>query len=152
MIPVICIIILPLAKQPSRKKIWTGNFEIRKSCLSGHGKWRWSRQLFADQLETSTTHRVFDDHMCQGKGVLGFAVFRNFRVISMRFAVFACYFVWCLYLTMCSFAVFVTPFVPLFGEGDIWLLPRWSKVFELEMWVRWRSVKVKKKKKRLLEK
>ena len=36
-----------------------------------------------------------------------FAVFRNFRVISMRFAVFLCYSVLCLYVFLCGFAVFV---------------------------------------------
>ena len=55
-------------KQPSRKKSGTEILEIRRSCLSGYRNWRWSRQPFADQLETSTTHRAFDHHMCQGKG------------------------------------------------------------------------------------
>ena len=72
-----------------------------------------------------------------------FAVFRNFRVISMRFAVCACYSVWCLYVMLCTFAVFVPRLCPLTGERSIWRLPGWSEVFELEMWVRWRSVKVK---------
>ena len=36
-------------------------------------------------------------------------------------------------------------YVPLQGEKCIWRLPGWSEVFELEMWVRWRSVKVKKR-------
>ena len=32
-----------------------------------------------------------------------FAVFRNFRVISMRFAVFLCYSLRCLYVFLCAF-------------------------------------------------
>ena len=40
MIPVICIIILPLSSCPEKKS----GLEIRKSCLSGHGNWRWSKQ------------------------------------------------------------------------------------------------------------
>ena len=41
-----------------------------------------------------------------------FAVFRNFRVISMRFAVFLCYSVRYLYVFLCGFAVFVPPLRP----------------------------------------
>ena len=41
-----------------------------------------------------------------------FAVFRNFQVISMRFAVFLCHCVRCLYLFLCGFAVFIRPLHP----------------------------------------
>ena len=74
MIPVICIIILPLNSRPEKK--------------SGPEILKLERVVYLamendfDRLETSTTRRVFDDHMCQGKGVLGFAVFRNFRVFQ----------------------------------------------------------------------
>ena len=39
-------------------------------------------------------------------------VFRNFGVISMRFAVLLCYSVRCLYVFLCGFAVFVPPYAP----------------------------------------
>ena len=38
-----------------------------------------------------------------------FGLFRNFRVISMRFAVLLCYTVRCLYVFLRGFAVFVPP-------------------------------------------
>ena len=41
-----------------------------------------------------------------------FVVFRNFRVISMWFAVFLCYSVWYLYVIQCSFVVFLPPLCP----------------------------------------
>ena len=41
-----------------------------------------------------------------------FVVFRNFRVISMWFAVFLCYSVRYLYVIQCSFAVFLPPLRP----------------------------------------
>ena len=41
-----------------------------------------------------------------------FAVFKNFRVISMRFAVFLCYSVRCLYVILCAFVVFVPTLRP----------------------------------------
>ena len=41
-----------------------------------------------------------------------FAVFRNFRVISMWFVVFLYYYVRCLYVFLCRFAVFVSPLPP----------------------------------------
>ena len=41
-----------------------------------------------------------------------FAVFRNFRVISMQFAVFLCYYVRYLYVFLRGFAVFVPPLNP----------------------------------------
>ena len=41
-----------------------------------------------------------------------FAVFRNFRVISMRFAVFLCYSVRYLHVFLCGFAVLVPPLRP----------------------------------------
>ena len=57
MIPVICIIILSLNSRPEK------NLELLI--------WPWKLTLieamFADQLATSTTHRAFDYHMCQGK-------------------------------------------------------------------------------------
>ena len=42
-----------------------------------------------------------------------FGVFRNFRVISMWFEVFLCYSVQCLYVILCSLAVFAPPLRPL---------------------------------------
>ena len=42
--------------------------------------------MFADQLETSTTHLVFDHHMCQEKGAQGFAVMQIF-ILSCGIAV-----------------------------------------------------------------
>ena len=42
--------------------------------------------------------------------VLRFAVFRHFRVISKRFAIFLCFSVRCLYVILCGFAVFVPPY------------------------------------------
>ena len=41
-----------------------------------------------------------------------FAVIRNFRVISTRFAGFLCYSVRYLYVFLCGFAVFVPPLRP----------------------------------------
>ena len=42
-----------------------------------------------------------------------FPELRNFRVILMRFAVFSCYFVPCLYAFLRGFEVFVSPLRPL---------------------------------------
>ena len=42
-----------------------------------------------------------------------FAIFRNFRVISMRLAVFLRYSMRCLQGIRCGFAVFVPPYAPL---------------------------------------
>ena len=41
-----------------------------------------------------------------------FVVFRNFGVILMRFEVFLSYSVQCLYVYLCSFAVFIPPLHP----------------------------------------
>ena len=48
-----------------------------------------------------------------------FAAFRNFRVISLRFAVFLCYSVRCLYVILCGFAVFVPPLRPALPYKEI---------------------------------
>ena len=42
-----------------------------------------------------------------------FAVFRHFRVISMRFAVFLCYSVWCLYLILSVLGYLYPTYAPL---------------------------------------
>ena len=50
----------------------------------------------------------------------GFAVFRNFRVIFMRFAVFLCYSVRCLEVILCDLAVFVPPLPLRPLPGELW--------------------------------
>ena len=53
----------------------------------------------------------------QNQAVLG--VFRNFGVISMRFVVFLCYSVRCLYEFLCGFAVIEPPYAFLHGNDVI---------------------------------
>ena len=48
-----------------------------------------------------------------------FAVFRNFGVISMRFVVFLCYSVRCLYEFLCGLAVIEPPYAFLHGNDVI---------------------------------
>ena len=52
--------------QPSRKKKISGPeiLGIRKSCLSDHGNWRWSRQCSLINSGNFNNHREFDHRMC----------------------------------------------------------------------------------------
>ena len=59
--PVICI--LPAAVQ--KEKISGPEIlGIRKSCLSDHGNWRWSRQCSLINSGNFNNHREFDHRMC----------------------------------------------------------------------------------------
>ena len=63
-----------------------------------------------------------------------FAVLRNFRVISMQFAVFLCYSVWCLYVILCGFAVLIIPsYVPL-TIANIFAMHYLWKMYVMKFW------------------
>ena len=62
-----------------------------------------------------------------------FAVFRNFRVISMLFAVFLCYSVRCLYVFLYGFSVFVRPLRP--PSGNFSNIVAYFPVFEFELFL-----------------
>ena len=53
-----------------------------------------------------------------------FPELRNFRVILMRFAVFSCYSVPCLYTFLCGFEVFLSPLRPAWYEQTTMLNAR----------------------------
>ena len=118
-------------EQPSRKKSGPGILEIRKSCLSGHGNWHWSRQWSIGNFNNppgiwpshvpgeggvsvcGDSNFYFKLRYCgltKPSGLLNLEIFE-----SMRFAIFACYSVWYLYVMLCTFAVFVPCLCPLTG-------------------------------------
>lgn len=68
---------------------------------------------FARFLVRFCGHVYFKLRYCGFKKTNRFAVFRNFRVISMLFAVFFCYSVRCLYVFLWAFVVFLPSYAPL---------------------------------------
>ena len=64
MIPVICIIVLPLNNRPEKNL----DREFWKLERVAYLAMETDIDRDNDQSETSTTHLVFDHHMCQEKG------------------------------------------------------------------------------------